>query len=801
MESSKYIGRVGALAVALGIGTALTTGTGLAWADESGGSSGSSSRSQSSSSSDSAGSGDTSGSKTSATSKSSSDDGDSGKDASSRKGPLSRLGERVRKETEKSVARAEKALERTQSRLEQTQTRINDRRAALEARIDKATSHATEHAGEVATEALDAPRGPLGVRPRPEQPAPEQAPTPRKSNTEVAEPAVVTPAAVDTLPKLSAPERAKSVTLRLREVREDVSERGLAAISSVAESLTTARALTPAPVTAFAEAAAQPDVEAEAAEQPELTAPSVVSALLVAAGLSPLAAGTSPVAPGPSAALWAMAAWARRESERLVNPNGTALTSATDAESPAAATEFAPTAAVTAADAQPTAVQTDNLTPKPTGLPIALPGGKLGWVTGPDSDTSQNWFIEGTDLGIMWNSGYVDEDGKPIVYSLFGDTYSAPNFGGDWRFNVLLRSSDTDLSDGLQFSDAVISPGGIYADNTWWRPTGAEPRAGATEVIRNPPGGFLGLFGSTHTIIPTSAIAIEDPEAEGGYAQYATVMSVRTWDNPGSWTTNWSAIAKSTDGGKTWEIQEDTVRSSGWLRSSTPFVPGNEHFQQNALVTSDDPDDPYVYVYGTPSGRQGSAYLARVEKDKITELDQYQYWAGEDASGNGRWISGDPSAAKPVFGSSDSDFLPQLYRVMDLFTFGFFTKIAGGIVSGGLPTGGNVSEMSVQYNQYLERYVVTYTDGGNNVVMRVSESPQGQWSDTTQLVSVVGNGGAYAPMIHPMSGTDYFNVYDEDGQLVTDNSQYLYYNLSYWGPYNVQLMQSDLKPVKDAIEV
>ena len=34
MESTKYIGRVGALAVALGIGSALTCGTGVAWADE-----------------------------------------------------------------------------------------------------------------------------------------------------------------------------------------------------------------------------------------------------------------------------------------------------------------------------------------------------------------------------------------------------------------------------------------------------------------------------------------------------------------------------------------------------------------------------------------------------------------------------------------------------------------------------------------------------------------------------------------------------------------------------------------------
>ena len=98
------------------------------------------------------------------------------------------------------------------------------------------------------------------------------------------------------------------------------------------------------------------------------------------------------------------------------------------------------------------------------------------------------------------------------------------------------------------------------------------------------------------------------------------------------------------------------------------------------------------------------------------------------------------------------------------FTFGFFSKIANGIWVGGLPTGGNVSEMSVQYNEYLGQYVVLYTDGGNNVVMRVSESPQGEWSDTTTLVrnNLTTDTGMYAPMVHPMSGTDYFNTTDAD---------------------------------------
>jgi hypothetical protein len=296
-------------------------------------------------------------------------------------------------------------------------------------------------------------------------------------------------------------------------------------------------------------------------------------------------------------------------------------------------------------------------------------------------------------------------------------------------------------------------------------------------------------------MIPTSAIAIKN--ADGTYTQYATVMSIRTWDNPGSWTTNYAAIATSTDGGKNWTVDPSTVRSSGWFRASTAYVPGDEHFQQSGLVMSNDPTDPYVYVYGTPSGRQGSAYLARVQKDQITDLGAYQYWSGQNSSGVGQWVTGDPSAAIPVFGSNPTDFLPSLYKVLDCFTFGLFSKIANGIWVGGLPTFGNVSEMSVQYNDYLGKYVVLYTDGGNNVVMRESDSPQGTWSDPTTLVTnnYTTNTGMYAPMVHPMSGTGYFNTTNPDG-TIQDNSHYLYYDLSYWGDYNVQLMQTDLQSMK-----
>ncbi|MDH6246068.1 DUF4185 domain-containing protein [Mycobacterium sp. OTB74] len=725
MDSSKYIGRVGALAVALGIGTAMASGTGMAWADDNGTSGKTSTHNTNASTDSSAGEG-------SATKK----------PAATRQSPLSKLADQVRKDL--------------QSQLDKTRTPLSGKATGSKTASSDIVEQAATQTGKPTRTRSDNAKTYSSPAQRPSTVAPKIA------------------AATDTVTKpVSTPATTAPVVVSAVAPAEAVQTLSITSLSA-SQVMSTAHVTTP-----------------------QVAAPPVVSTLLAAVGLSPLAAGGNPVTPQQSPLLWAVMAWARREFDRSVNPSGTRLVSATNAASVVAESTVQPTAAVSPSTTTTTAAATDNLTPKPT-VPSSLSDftTQLGWVTG--TGVTDHWYVAGTDLGILWNSGYTDSTtGKAIIYALFGDTYSGANMTGDWRNNVLFRTSDTVLSNGLQFSDAMISAGAQYPGDPngvhqWYSTQG--PPAGATQIIYDP-GGLNGLFGQTYTMIPTSAIAIKN--ADGTYTQYATVMSIRTWDNPGSWTTNYAAIATSTDGGKNWTVDPSTVRSSGWFRASTAYVPGDEHFQQSGLVMSNDPTDPYVYVYGTPSGRQGSAYLARVQKDQITDLGAYQYWSGQNSSGVGQWVTGDPSAAIPVFGSNPTDFLPSLYKVLDCFTFGLFSKIANGIWVGGLPTFGNVSEMSVQYNDYLGKYVVLYTDGGNNVVMRESDSPQGTWSDPTTLVTnnYTTNTGMYAPMVHPMSGTGYFNTTNPDG-TIQDNSHYLYYDLSYWGDYNVQLMQTDLQSMK-----
>jgi hypothetical protein len=161
-----------------------------------------------------------------------------------------------------------------------------------------------------------------------------------------------------------------------------------------------------------------------------------------------------------------------------------------------------------------------------------------------------------------------------------------------------------------------------------------------------------------------------------------------------------------------------------------PFVDGNENFQQGAFLRG---GDGYVYSFGTPPGRNGPAYVARVPQGYLPDLTKYQYWNGGD------WVPGNPAAATPV-----------------------------------IP--GQVGEMSAQYNTYLKQYLAMYCNDAGDILARTAPAPQGPWGPEQMLVSSAQMpGGIYAPFMHPWStGKD------------------VYFDLSLWSAYSVMLMHTVL---------
>ncbi|WP_202887061.1 DUF4185 domain-containing protein [Cohnella zeiphila] len=219
------------------------------------------------------------------------------------------------------------------------------------------------------------------------------------------------------------------------------------------------------------------------------------------------------------------------------------------------------------------------------------------------------------------------------------------------------------------------------------------------------------------TVIPTAGVTV-------GSRSYIHYMSVNHWGSSGRWYTNYSGIAYSDDNGQNW-TKSPTVK---WNNNTSTW---DSHFQMAAFLK----DSGFVYMYATPNGRFGDVYLARVPENGMLNIGDYRYW-----DGNG-WQASE-SAARPV-------------------------------------SIGVTGELSVAYNSYFHRYIMTYLNEDRQaIVMRDAATPVGPWSGEKILVPGNFTGlGQYNAFMHPLSngGPD------------------LYFIMSTWYPdYNTHLMKATL---------
>ncbi|MFP2930525.1 DUF4185 domain-containing protein [Pyxidicoccus sp. 3LG] len=226
----------------------------------------------------------------------------------------------------------------------------------------------------------------------------------------------------------------------------------------------------------------------------------------------------------------------------------------------------------------------------------ATPAGEL--IPNPNQ-THTNYEVYGTDLGIVWDKGGGE------VFVLFGDTFGVGwcgngGCGGGWRSNVLARSADTSLSNGLTFTTMI-----------------QDSARHAKEILPS-----RKINNDEITVIPTAGVTV-------GSRHYIHYMSVHHWGDPGMWFTNYSGIAYSDDNGQNW-VKHPSARWQNNASSSNPF-------QMAAFVRN----GGFVYMYATPNGRFGNVHLARVPETALLDINAYRYW-----DGNG-W-SASQAAARPV---------------------------------------------------------------------------------------------------------------------------------------------------------
>lgn len=99
------------------------------------------------------------------------------------------------------------------------------------------------------------------------------------------------------------------------------------------------------------------------------------------------------------------------------------------------------------------------ITGAPNGaLPVLTGRTKaIEMVTGPGSpnNTIERFNVSGTDLGIMWDNGLSGPDHDVLM--AFGDTVGdCDTPGDDWRSNVLFRSNDTAIADGMKIDSSPL---------------------------------------------------------------------------------------------------------------------------------------------------------------------------------------------------------------------------------------------------------------------------------------------------------------------------------------------------------
>lgn len=316
-------------------------------------------------------------------------------------------------------------------------------------------------------------------------------------------------------------------------------------------------------------------------------------------------------------------------------------------------------------------------------------------LTGPGAfnDTAPQ-MIAGTDLGSMYQAA-----GK--TWFVFGDTFgerpadAVGGVGTIWRSNVMAYSTDTDPSDCIAF-------GGFISDEVGW----------AKELLESKKRDNIEM-----TVIPTYGF-----EANG--AMYLHYMSVKHWGPPGQWETNHAALARSIDGGQTWE----KLGGVTW--------PGDSNFQEVSVAKL----DGELYFWGVPSGRLGSVKLMKVAEPDVEELSAYRYFVGTSAGGQPEW----------------SDDIADASTILDRET----------------------GELSVVWNEYLGRWLMTAMADNSDAVIYEGITPWGPWGQPISLLTQAELPGLYAPFMN--------------SQYVAEGGRAVYFALSIWGPYNVFWYKAEL---------
>jgi hypothetical protein len=328
------------------------------------------------------------------------------------------------------------------------------------------------------------------------------------------------------------------------------------------------------------------------------------------------------------------------------------------------------------------------------------------------------------DLGIVW------DDGLGELKVAFGDTSAS-------------------------FSPTGGPAGATYTTGTLGTITGTNPYSGIalSSMLANSSNAIEGLIAGCPSFPPQGPRCIPTGAATIDGVDFVHFMMVENFDPPctnAGYQTHGSGIAWRTAGtNEPFQIAPVTgIATIDWGARS--------NFGQVALLA----DGDTMYMFGTPPGRAGAVQLARASGSRGVYYGVWQFWDGTT------WQSNQANAAYIV---------PAL-------------EADASTARGGGRAAGSVSELSVQFDPGLGRYLMTYLDLSRTtscstsgptgaIVFRDAPNVTGPWTEEKQMLSANTVPGLYGGFMYPqtVSGSPYGSPNGTD----------LFFNVSEWGTYNV----------------
>jgi len=309
------------------------------------------------------------------------------------------------------------------------------------------------------------------------------------------------------------------------------------------------------------------------------------------------------------------------------------------------------------------------------------------------------WDVYGTDLGVA-----VYSEKQKRMYYLFGDTI------GEWEVDRTKprnwRGTVAGYTDHLDFSEGIKWDGFLTEESGKARQLVTahySPNADHVERTKISQGGI---------------------EVNGNL--YFFYESINHWGGAGTgkWFLNYGGVIKSTDGGETFEkvydltwmepTEDDEIFETA-TRVATETMdnqPSNVEFDAKAHIAPGfgqafptDGKDGYIYVYGRLGGRQSGIKVCRVKKENFEKFSEYEYLT-EYVDGKPVWKKYREGIDAIMAAPEKADIIPA-------------------------PT----SNMSVQYNEYLGKWLLTYYIQKVGIHYAVADAPYGPFTKPELLLA------------------------------------------------------------------